>query len=220
MKPANTLLALSLFAAAGIVQAAPNCTLKLKGNDQMQFDLKTATVSAACPTINIELTHTGKMPAQAMGHNVVISASKDLPGVTAAGMKAGAAAGYVAKGDARVLAATPVAGGGATVRAKLAEVAALALARALALGFGEKISLESSLARGSLRAVVAGAGLKPRPCPGALDLGPQAGVEPLVEDRLQALHLVAEASLHADVSVRGKPLAHLRPERKRAPRSF
>ena len=120
MKLANTLFALSLLATAGIVQAAPNCTLKLKGNDQMQFDLKTATVSAACPVINIELTHTGKMPAQVVGHNVVISASKDLPAVTAAGMKAGAAAGYVAKGDARVLAATPVAGGGATVRAKLA----------------------------------------------------------------------------------------------------
>ena len=120
MKIIAPLLALSLFAAAGFAQAAPNCTLKLKGNDQMQFDLKTATVSASCPTISIELTHTGKLPAQAMGHNVVISASTDLPGVTSAGMKAGAAAGYVAKGDARVLAATPVAGGGATVRAKLA----------------------------------------------------------------------------------------------------
>jgi azurin len=120
MKRLTPLFALSLFAAAGFAQAAPNCTLKLKGNDQMQYDLKTATVSASCPTISIELTHTGKLPAQVMGHNVVISASKDLPGITADGMKAGAAAGYVAKGDVRVLAATPVAGGGATVRAKLA----------------------------------------------------------------------------------------------------
>ena len=116
----KTLLALSLFAAAGLVQAAPNCTLKLKGNDAMQFDLKTATVSASCPSITVELAHTGKMPAAAMGHNVVISTSKDLPAVTAAGMKAGAAASYVPKADARVLAFTPVIGGGAKTSVKLA----------------------------------------------------------------------------------------------------
>lgn len=116
----TSLLAISLLAAAGLAQAAPNCTLKLKGDDRMQYDLKTATVSASCPTISIELTHVGKMPAQAMGHNVVISATKDLSAIAAAGMKAGAAAGYVPKADVRVLAATPVAGGGATVRAKFA----------------------------------------------------------------------------------------------------
>ncbi len=86
----------------------------------MQFDLKTATVSASCPTINIVLVHVGKLPAQAMGYNVVVSATQDLSGIVAAGIKAGAAAGYVPKAGPRVLAATPMVGGGATARARLA----------------------------------------------------------------------------------------------------
>lgn len=120
MKHASTaLLGLALFAAAGLAQAAPNCTIKLKGNDAMQFDLKTATVSASCPTITIELAHTGKLPANVMGHNVVVSATGDVAAVAAAGMKAGAASAYVPKADARVLAATPVIGGGARTSVKL-----------------------------------------------------------------------------------------------------
>lgn len=114
----TSLLAGALLVTAGLAHAAPNCTLKLTGDDRMQFNLKTATVSASCATINIELTHVGKMPVLAMGHNVVISATKDLSAIATAGMKAGAAAGYAPKGDARVIAATPMAGGGATVRGK------------------------------------------------------------------------------------------------------
>ena len=40
--------------------------------------------------------------------------------ITAAGTKAGAAAGYVPKGDAKVIAATPVVGGGASTKATFA----------------------------------------------------------------------------------------------------
>ncbi len=121
MKPITTsLLALSLLAATGLAQAAPNCTLKLTGNDAMQYDLKTATVSASCPSITIAFSHIGKLPVTVMGHDVVISASKDVAALAAAGMKAGAAAGYVPKGDARVIAATPTIGGGATTTAKFA----------------------------------------------------------------------------------------------------
>jgi azurin len=110
-------LVLALLGAAAGAQAAQNCAIKLKGNDAMQFDLKSATVSASCPKITIELVHTGKLAAGVMGHNVVVSRSADVNGVNAAGMKAGAAAGYVPRGDARVVAATPVIGGGASTKA-------------------------------------------------------------------------------------------------------
>ena len=116
----TSLLALTLLAATGLVQAAPNCTVKLKGTDAMQYDLKTATVSASCASITIELAHTGKLPVAAMGHNVVIGATKDIAAVSAAGMKAGAAGGYLPKVDARVLAATKMIGGGAKTSTRLA----------------------------------------------------------------------------------------------------
>ena len=121
MKHLPTLvLGLALLGVCAHASAAPNCTLKLKGDDRMQFDLKTATVSASCASISIELQHTGKLPVVAMGHNVVVSATPDVQAIATAGMKAGAAGAYVPKGDARVLAATPLVGGGGKTTAKLA----------------------------------------------------------------------------------------------------
>jgi azurin len=113
-------LALAACAASATVQAAPNCTLRLKGDDRMRFDLQSATVSASCAKITVELTHTGKLAASVMGHNVVISQSADMSAINTAGMKAGAPAGYVAKGGAKVIAATPVIGGGASTRTSFA----------------------------------------------------------------------------------------------------
>ena len=112
MKLAQSLIALALLGAAGMAQAAGNCTVALNGNDAMQFDLKEVTVSASCPTITIELTHTGKLPAAAMGHNVVVSTTADMAGISRDAVKAGAANNYVPKGDARVIAATTLIGGG------------------------------------------------------------------------------------------------------------
>lgn len=112
MKLSRPLLALALLGAAGMAQAAGNCTVSLKGDDAMKFDLKEATVSASCATITIELTHTGKLPAAAMGHNVVVSKTADLAGVARDAIKAGAANQYVPAGDARVIAHTTLVGGG------------------------------------------------------------------------------------------------------------
>jgi azurin len=112
MKLSKTLLAIALFGVAGMAHAAGNCTISLKGDDAMKFDLKEATVSASCPTITIELTHSGKLPVTAMGHNVVVSKTADLAGVARDGMKAGAAGAYVQAGDARVVTHTSLIGGG------------------------------------------------------------------------------------------------------------
>ncbi len=116
MKLSRALLALALFGAAGMAHAAGNCTISLKGDDAMKFDLREATVSASCATITVELTHTGKLPVAAMGHNVVISTTADLAALARDGVKAGAANNYVPKDDARAIAFTPLVGGGATTR--------------------------------------------------------------------------------------------------------
>jgi len=116
MKLSRPLLALALLGAAGMAQAAGNCTISLKGDDAMKFDLREATVSASCATVTVELTHTGKLPVAAMGHNVVITSTADLAAVARDGVKAGTANDYVAKDDARVIVHTALIGGGATTR--------------------------------------------------------------------------------------------------------
>lgn len=120
MKTVSIHLGLALLLAAGMAQAAPNCTIKLDGNDRMQFDQKSVAVSASCPTITIELVHSGKMKVAAMGHNVVVTDTADVAAVAQAGIKAGAAAHYVPKDDKRVIAATDMIGGGEKTRATFA----------------------------------------------------------------------------------------------------
>jgi len=114
MNVRKPLLALALLGVAGLAQAAPNCTVKLKAGDNMQFDQKSVSVSSACKNINVELEHTGKLPVAAMGHNVVITTTPDAAAVAQAAVKAGAAASYVPAGDARILGATKMIGGGET----------------------------------------------------------------------------------------------------------
>ena len=108
----RTTLLFGLLLISGFAHAAPNCSINLKGNDQMQFDQKSITVSHTCKSITINLAHTGNLPVQAMGHNVVIAPSEDLTAIVNEGMTAGLAANYVKAGDTRVIAHTKLIGGG------------------------------------------------------------------------------------------------------------
>jgi len=106
-------IALSLLAllAAGSASAA-NCVIDLKGDDMMKFDQQSVTVSSTCEEITINLQHVGKLPAQTMGHNVVIAPTASFQAVAQDGMKAGLENNYVPANDARVIANTKVIGGG------------------------------------------------------------------------------------------------------------
>lgn len=98
----------------GSVAAVAGCETEIEGNDAMQYNIKSISVPASCTDFTITLRHTGKMPVAAMGHNVVISASKDMQGVVAAGMTAGLAADYVKPGADDVIAYSKMIGGGET----------------------------------------------------------------------------------------------------------
>lgn len=112
-----TILAFALAALAWLHAGpahADNCTIDLKVGDSLKFDQRTVTVSSSCKTITIHLAHQGQLPAQTMGHNVVITATDALQAVANDGMKAGLAGNYVPAGDKRVIASTKIIGGGET----------------------------------------------------------------------------------------------------------
>ncbi len=88
------------------------CKLQISGNDLMQYDKKDLSVGPGCSEIEVTLTHTGKLPASALGHNWVLVKSSDLNAVANAGAAAGFANNYVQPGDPRVIAATKIVGGG------------------------------------------------------------------------------------------------------------
>jgi azurin len=107
--------ALLLFSATA---QAKTCDLTIDSNDAMQFSTKELVVEKDCKDVKITLKHTGKLPKSAMGHNIVITSDKDMQAVVTDSLKAGLAKEYLPpEGDARVIAASKLIGGGETTTA-------------------------------------------------------------------------------------------------------
>lgn len=109
--PLRALTAAALLALAGQASAA-TCETTVESNDQMKYNTAEITVDKSCKKFTVHLKHVGKMPKTSMGHNWVLAKTADMQAVNADGIKAGAAAGYLAKDDARVIAHTKMLGGG------------------------------------------------------------------------------------------------------------
>ncbi|HEV2701756.1 MAG TPA: azurin [Steroidobacteraceae bacterium] len=109
-------LAIAAMSLAGGTHAAfaadKVCKLDIAGNDAMQFDKKELVVAGDCTQVEVTLTHTGKLPAAAMGHNWVLVKTADVTTVANAGMSAGLANNYLTPGDPHVIASTKIIGGG------------------------------------------------------------------------------------------------------------
>lgn len=105
-----------LLGAAGALIAASiqaqDCTVAIDSTDQMRFDRDRIVVSRDCETVEVTLTHSGRLNVRQMGHNWVLVASNDLDAVVAEGIRAGFDNGYLKPDDTRVLAATELIGGG------------------------------------------------------------------------------------------------------------
>lgn len=114
---AKALLVGMLVVASGSV-AAKTCNVTVEGNDAMAFNTKEIKVEADCTEVELTLKHTGKMPASAMGHNVVITKTADYKDIAKAGGKMTLADHYVPKDD-KVLAFTKIIGGGETDSVKI-----------------------------------------------------------------------------------------------------
>ena len=117
------MLAKATFAALLTVMSLPTlaaqCDITVEGNDAMQFNTKEIVVDKTCTEFTINLKHTGQLPKAAMGHNLVITKEADKQGVANDGMPAGLDNNYVKPGDERVIAHTPVIGGGESASVKL-----------------------------------------------------------------------------------------------------
>jgi azurin len=104
-------LAAAVLASFSSLAAAKTCQLEIAGTDQMTFDKKELKVAADCTEVQLTLKHTGKMPVASMGHNWVLTETKDMQAAATAGMSAGAAGNYV-KESPQVLAHSKLIGGG------------------------------------------------------------------------------------------------------------
>ena len=64
---------------------ARNCAITVEATDMMTFNLKTLRVPGDCTQLRVTLKHVGRMPAQAMGHNWVLTETRHHRDVGLAG---------------------------------------------------------------------------------------------------------------------------------------
>lgn len=108
----RTLVFLSLFAASlcGNVYAA--CEFDIDVADSLEFSQTELTVDSSCTTVTINLSHTGQLPAAAMGHNWVLAETSNVNTVANNGLASGLDNNWVKPDDELVLASTKLIGGG------------------------------------------------------------------------------------------------------------
>jgi azurin len=106
---------LCLFATL-LLAATPGCAdvcpLSVEANDLVQFNQRRLEIAADCKEVALTLRHVGRLSAQVMAHNWILVRSADVAAVASAGQNAGRSHNYQPPGDARIIAATPLVGGG------------------------------------------------------------------------------------------------------------
>ena len=101
----------SLGLLIGASAWAEECSRTIEGNDKMQFNVPELRIRADCGEVTITLKHTGQLPVTAMGHNFVLARTSDYRPLADDALAAGAPS-YIPEGDARIIAATKLVGGG------------------------------------------------------------------------------------------------------------
>ncbi|MCY1283612.1 Azurin [compost metagenome] len=106
------LVAVSVLALASTQVFAADCEVTVDSTDQMTFDTQDIKVSKSCKTFTVNLTHSGNLPKNVMGHNWVLTKAADMQPVATDGMGAGLDKDYLKPDDARVIAHTRIIGAG------------------------------------------------------------------------------------------------------------
>lgn len=107
-----------LLSLLSVSAFAGQCDVTLDATASMAFSTKDISVSKSCKEVTLTLKNTGTFAKAVMGHNLVIAKKTDMQAVIDDGGVAGLAKNYVKDNDARVIAHTPVIGGGETTTIK------------------------------------------------------------------------------------------------------
>ncbi len=92
------------------VFADDKCTTTVQSTDQMSFVEKEFTVDKSCKEFTVKLTHTGTLPKNVMGHNLVISKTADMQAIATEGLTQGLEKDYIKADNAAIIAHTKMIG--------------------------------------------------------------------------------------------------------------
>jgi azurin len=113
------LVAASLLTLASGHLLAAECSVEVDSTDQMTFSTKAIEIDKSCKEFTVNLKHSGNLPKNVMGHNLVISKEADMQPIATDGLGAGIDKQYLKEGDARVIAHTKIIGAGETDSLKI-----------------------------------------------------------------------------------------------------
>jgi azurin len=113
------LVAASLLTLASGHLLAAECSVDVDSTDQMTFSTKAIEIDKSCKEFTVNLKHSGSLPKNVMGHNLVISKEADMQPIATDGLSAGIDKQYLKEGDARIIAHTKIIGAGETDSLKI-----------------------------------------------------------------------------------------------------
>jgi len=103
-------VAVSLLTLASTSLFAAECAVTVDSTDQMTYTTKEFTVDKSCKAFTVTLTHSGNLPKNVMGHNLVISKTADMQAIATEGMGQGLDKEYLKADDPRIIAHTKLIG--------------------------------------------------------------------------------------------------------------
>ena len=113
------LVAVSLLTLASGHLLAAECSVDVDSTDQMTFSTKAIEIDKSCKEFTVNLKHSGSLPKNVMGHNLVVSKEADMQPIATDGLSAGIDKQYLKEGDARIIAHTKIIGAGETDSLKI-----------------------------------------------------------------------------------------------------
>ena len=103
-------VAVSLLALASGQLLAAECKVDVDSTDQMSYSVKEISIDKSCKNFTVNLSHSGSLPKNVMGHNWVLSEDTDMAGIATDGMAAGIDKNYLKDNDSRIIAHTKIIG--------------------------------------------------------------------------------------------------------------
>lgn len=92
--------------------SANTCEVDVSAGDTWAYDTKAISVPSDCEEFTVNFKHTGEMSKEGLGHNWVLSKTADVNAVAQAGSTKGIENDFLQQDDDRVIAYTPIIGGG------------------------------------------------------------------------------------------------------------
>lgn len=102
----------TIAAADNTTVTDDTCVISVSAGDGMAFNTRSIDIPLSCEQVTVNFEHTGRLPKGGMGHNWVMTKNSDVNAVVQAGTAAGIANDFLPEDGDKVIAATPLLGGG------------------------------------------------------------------------------------------------------------